>query len=470
MARTLALPLIALAIAAPAATAPTFKRDPLFSDEERAAILAYWSEPGRYEAAPAVDAKGAKKWVARYTSQGSIWIRELYRLRADGKVIPTKTPEAQNEQQRKWDAWVEARCQLDKWQAEQDAAKNLAIELGLAEPTQPTRERPADPGEMPSDLLEVLPPPPAFYAAVVPYVHSVAFEDDAVTYEDNVTVPHKYAYYRFEQGVRSGGIKVADRAAPYIALLLERAEIGETERKVFSAVSLLEGGFDSVNTYDTGFVSVGFIQFASLSTGSGSLGAVLLSMKTKAPEAFQEHFRRFGVDVTGDGFLAVLDPTTGVEAVGPEANKRIIADKRLVAVFQRAGRLSTDFNVAQLATAKQLYYPIDDVLRVEFGGKVLTCRVREVFKSEAGLATLMDRKVNTGRLEPLGEYLYDLVAQTGITDLKEASKWEWALTRAMAYRVNYLDLATLSQPARLDITLSRGNNPRDKRGGGGGEE
>lgn len=467
MARTLALPLIALAIAAPAATAPTSPRDPLFNEAEREAIVAFWSQPGRYESLPAGDAKGTARWQARYTAQGSLWVREFYRLRADGKVVPTKTPVAQNDQQRAWDAWLESRFQLDKWNAEQDAMRNNALETGSPVPS-PVREKPADPGPMPDDLLEKLPQPPVFYSAVVPFLHRVTFEDDAVSYEDNVAVPYKYAYYRFDQGVQSGGIKVATRAAPYIARLLERAEIGDMERKVFGAVSLLEGGFDSVNTYDTGFVSVGFIQFASLSTGSGSLGAVLLKMKADTPASFESEFRKYGIDVTPDGFLVALDPTTGVETVGPEANRRIIADKRLIAVFQRAGRMSEDFNVAQLATAKQLYYPIDDELRVEVGGKVLSCKVRDVFRSEAGLATLMDRKVNTGSLEPLSEYLYDLVAQTGMKDLKDAAKYEWALTRAMAYRVSYLEAANLSQPERKDITLSRGNNPRDKRGGGSG--
>ena len=79
----------------------------------------------------------------------------------------------------------------------------------------------------------------------------------------------------------------------------------------------------------------------------------------------------------------------------------------------------------------------------------------------------MDRKVNTGKLEPLGEYLFDLVKQTGITDLKDAAKYEWALTRVMQWREDYLKLPTLSQPVQLDLTLSRGNNPRDRRGGGG---
>jgi hypothetical protein len=467
MARKLALPLTAFALVAPAATAPTPYREASFTEVERAAVVAYWREPGRYEARPAGELKGTGNWTVRATAAGSVWIRELYRLRTEAKIVPTRPPEALTEQQRAWDAWLEARAQADKWTAEQDAARLNAQEAGAPEPP-PTRDAPPEPGPVPEDLATALPPPPPLYAAAVPYSHRIAFEDLELAYEDNVTVPHKYAYYRFESGVRSGGIKMTDRAAPFVARVFERAGVGESERKVFAAVSLLEGGFDSVNTYDTGYVSVGFIQFAALSGGAGSLGAVLLRMKADAPEAYQSHFRRFGLDVTEEGLFVAVDPVIGVEYTGPEAAQRIIADKRLTAVFQRAGRLSEEFCVAQLATAKQLYYPAEDELRVEHAGKVLSCRVKDVFTSEAGLATLMDRKVNTGKLDPLGEYLYDLVRQTGITDLREAAKYEWALVRAMVYREDYLSLSSLSQPTRLDLTLSRGDNPRDRRGGGGG--
>ena len=103
------------------------------------------------------------------------------------------------------------------------------------------------------------------------------------------------------------------------------------------AVSILEGGFDSVNTYDTGYVSVGFIQFASLKEGGGSLGAVLKNFKAADPLAFASDFHRFGVDVDETGHLVVVDPTSGAVATGAEANARIIEDKRLIAVFGRAG-------------------------------------------------------------------------------------------------------------------------------------
>jgi len=77
---------------------------------------------------------------------------------------------------------------------------------------------------------------------------------------------------------------------------------------VMKAVSALEGGFESINTYDTGFVSVGFIQFASLKAGAGSLGVMMLRYKTADSSDFDRDFRQFGVDVTSSGQLAVLDP------------------------------------------------------------------------------------------------------------------------------------------------------------------
>ena len=43
-----------------------------------------------------------------------------------------------------------------------------------------------------------------------------------------------------------------------------------------------------------------------------------------------------------------------------------------------------------------------------------------------------------------------------MTDLKEAANYEWALTKVMEYREDYLAVSALSQPARFDFTLSRG--------------
>ncbi|MCH8038057.1 MAG: hypothetical protein IIC53_13185, partial [Proteobacteria bacterium] len=318
----------------------------------------------------------------------------------------------------------------DRLFAEMEAEELNAIETGDAIQIGDGSEVP-DPGDMPADLASLIAAPPDFFHVAIPYLHTIRFDDATIEYQDHVGVPDKYAYFRSEKGVRSFGTKAADRGPDYIDLLYEKAGIPEDQQRFLAAVSLLEGGFDSVNTYDTGFVSVGFIQFAALADGAGSLGQVMLRMKTEYSEEFQQHFRRFGLDVTDEGVLVVADPTVGAELRGPDANQRIIHDKRLIAVFQRAGQLSDEFNVCQILTARDSYYPAEDEIVVVHGGREMKCLVKDIFKSEAGLATMMDRKVNTGKLDPLAEYLHDLVEQTGMTDLKDAAKYEWALIRVM---------------------------------------
>ena len=95
-------------------------------------------------------------------------------------------------------------------------------------------------------------------------------------------------------------------------------------------------------------------------------------MKTDFPDDFQTEFRRFGLEVTDDGVIVTLDPTTGAELVGPDANQRMIHDKRLIAVFQRAGQLSIEFNVCQILTAREQYYPDEEEVVVEHGGTRMT--------------------------------------------------------------------------------------------------
>ena len=44
------------------------------------------------------------------------------------------------------------------------------------------------------------------------------------------------------------------------------------------------------------------------------------------------------------------------------------------------------------------YWPADDPITITVDGKMLTGKVADVVTSEAGLATLFDRKVNRGRI------------------------------------------------------------------------
>jgi hypothetical protein len=245
--------------------------------------------------------------------------------------------------------------------------------------------------------------------------------------------------------------------------LFKEAGISDAEAKVFKAVSLLEGGFDSLNTYDTGYVSVGFIQFACLSQGAGSLGSVMSRMKQRWPEEFDRDFRTMGIDVTAGGVLVALDPETGMEFTGREAANKIISDRRLASVFQHAGRVCRSFKVAQLQVAKDMFYPGDELLTLTVDGKKQSAKIKEIVRTEAGLATLMDRKVNTGKMGNFVSISQDICNRFDLEDIKELSAFEYDIVRMMTYREDYLADSSLSRPRANGADVYR-NGTRGKRG------
>lgn len=415
----------------------------MFSEADRQAVLDYWESPERYQVNMAPDAQSNGRWQVRLTPEGSRWIWDFNRARGVGKVAPTADPLAGSPQV-EWSKWISAKIAYDRYIAACDA--RAANEVHFKRPF-PEQTMVPGPGSMPASLAAIMPEPQSFAEAVEPKQHTITFHDGKVhKFVDNPNMRANYAYYRFREGVMDAGTSMRKLDAGQLKELLDSAKISGFKKNVFQAVSLLEGGLDSVNTYDTGFVSVGFIQFASLSGGAGSLGQVLLTQKARDGEAFRKDFQRYGLDVKKDGRLVALDLESGVEAAGPEAARLIIKDKRLIAVFQKAGRHSVPHQVAQLLVADRMYYPADDEVIVTAGQKFQTFTVRDFVKSEAGMATLMDRKVNTGNLGPIGEVARTIMETYQLTSVEQLAQYEQELITKLVYRENYLGRSELSQP------------------------
>jgi hypothetical protein len=407
-----------------------------FTPEERTRLIEYWNAPGRYTVGPPPDADKAGAYRVKPTVEGSQWLWSYDRARGASKNVE---PAAPHPDQKTWSAWIDAKFAWDQFQASRAAAALNRLPV-------PTEE-PPHPGVIPSSLLALAGNPPPFAEVVAPLHHAIRFDEKmTIAYLDNPLGRLRYAYYRFRQGVMSAGSRVRDLPASFVESLFGEAGIGPSERKVMSAISLLEGGFDSVNTYDTGFVSVGFIQFACLKDGAGSLGQVLRREKEQAPEEFNRDFRDFGIEVSPSAVLRVVDPATGAELEGAAAALKIIDDKRLIAVFQRAGKLSKAFRLAQIGVARSMYYPGDDAVSIQIGGRTLSGRVSTIIKSEAGLATLMDRKVNTGSIEPLPTVLALIAGENGVQEFGDLSKFERDIVSAMKFRKDYLGDPSLTQP------------------------
>lgn len=421
-------------------------QEPLFTRDERLKVLEYWANPERYASSLPSNASKVGVWQVRLSEKASKWLWDYRKALNLPKIPPGEVPPPLTPEQQGWENWIDARVAWDRWQAGKTSEERNAQRQGrkpaFDEP------QPPNPGPIPAALFNLAGEPPAFADVVSPSAHRIRFDDGVqIDYVDNPNMRPRYAYYRFPQGVMHAGNRVRDMAPAELERLFEEAGVTASERRVMAVVSLLEGGFESVNTYDTGFVSVGFIQFACLSGGAGSLGQVLLKLKSEKPDEFQTHFRRLGIDVTPSGQLAAISLLNGEELWGPRAAQAIIDDKRLIAVFQRAGQVSRAFRVAQIAVAKEQYYPANDAVSVTLSdGRSLSGIVSDFIKSESAMAILMDRKVNTGKLDPLAEVIAFCAEECNAKELKDLSRYERDIAAALKYRKDYLLDASLTQP------------------------
>lgn len=469
--------MLMLLVMLPLLSGASGRAEPLFSAQERTQIVRYWGAPERYRIGLPEDSARNGVWQVRLTPEASIWFLAYQRaLVGREKTPPTQDVKAGGERA-DWEKWVEAKLERDRWQAQQtaDAANTAIRQMFNEEPPAPPMARnapsrgetrgafssrsarraqanekgasPPDPGLIPASLLEAVGNPPPFAAAVTPLQYTVTFDDgDVYRYTDHVPMRPRYAYYRFSQGTAFYGTMLRDMPDEQLDRLFTAAGMSRSDARVCKAVSRLEGGFEAVNTYDTGYISIGFIQFVTMEDGRHSLMEVLAKQKAEKPEAFRSDFRRFGIEVNADGALTVVDPATGAELTGAEAVQRVIADKRLTAVFQRAGRRSEAFRVAQIQVARQRYWPAEDPVTVQVNRRTLTGKVSDIIRSEAGMATLFDRKVNRGNIEPFAAVTARVMEKYGLRSLSEAATYEREIVAALKYRADFLADKSLSQP------------------------
>lgn len=412
-----------------------------WSDSEKTQIHDWWSEPGRYVVTP------SDKYVVRLTTQGSKWLWDYNHARGKGKTPPTQIPSASSSEEASWEKWIDARVARDRYLAA-CAAETLNAQNQHRAPKYPVEVPEPEPAD--SSLIAKFGAPPAFAANVLPNKILVKFDDISLNYSDNVDMRPRYAYYRFDNGVNSEGQAIKSMPIDEVESILHDAGYDESDSKVFKSVSILEGGFDAINTYDTGYISVGFIQFASLKEGGGSLGQAMLQYKLENPEDFEKDFHRFGIDVAPDEKLVALDLDTGEEKIGSDANTQVIKDKRLIAAFQRAGKYKP-FRLLQLKAAKTIYWPMNDKVTFNIGRQKITRPLSDFVRSEAGKAVFLDRKVNTGNIGSVGTALQAIAEAAKIESPDELAKYEALLIKCMYYRFDPLKTNDLGKPEPCDM-------------------
>lgn len=417
---------------------------PVWTPEDRKRIIAFWSEPGRYKVEP------TGKYVVRLTSQGSSWLWNYDRGRGLGKVAPGTIAGAANDEEVTWEKWINAKVAYDRYLSG-CAAEVLNSQANHVAPKFPLEV--PQPGAAPQGLITKFGKPPSFAANVLPNKYTVQFDQEKIEYTDNVDMRPRYQYYRFDMGVNSEGTSLVKVPASELEGLWRMAGVAPANGKIWKTISGREGGFESVNTYDTGFVSVGFIQFASLAEGSGSLGECLNQYKQTDAIGFQKDFQQFGIDVTADGKLAVVDVDNDAELIGQSANQRIIDDKRLIAVFQRAGMFGS-FRAAQVRAAQVRFWPMNDKISVKVGSKTLTGVVSDVIRSEAGKAVLLDRKVNLGNTRAINDVLQAIAAVKPIESIQDFTFFEALIIKCLEHRYKPAQDDSLAKPAECEMISS----------------
>jgi hypothetical protein len=382
------------------------KSPPIVKDLDEAearAVSKSWKDKGAYET------KDTGAEADRRTRKYHQW-----RERVDAFLAaPPKGTEGKLEEWRRWREEHEAYARWD---------------------LRKSGEAPKAPGSIPSELAEHKhervrlgePPAKVFrqvseYEVKLPDGTQYSFRDDPVAPD--------YKNLLHENGVAKLGTKISRHTD--VDELFTAAGIDDaTERKVMKKVSEAEGGFEAVNTYDTGHVSAGFIQFISDETGTGSLARLLKDMKSDAPDDFKTSFRSLGIDVDKQG-LKVAHPESGALLRGSEAVKAIVEDKRLLAVFHHAGKTSQPYQIAQLKLAKEMYYlPAQEFSLSTEDQKTpvsLTGKYGDVLKSEAGKVAIMDRAVQLGRANAkrkFQEAAIQIIQEHKITTVEELAKYE----------------------------------------------
>jgi hypothetical protein len=327
-----------------------------------------------------------------------------------------------------------------------------------------TGAEPADPGAAPAAVttLAGAAAPALVFEKIKQYDVTVP-GGDKYSYTDHVRSPYTVR----DEGVGTVG-KVGGKTK--ISDVFDKAGVPASDpelvKKVFSVLSSLEGNFDAINTYDAGYISIGLIQFISGKGGTGSLISALRDMKTKAPAEFNTYFHSLGIDVDSKG-LVVVDPASGTVLHGEDAVQKVIQDKRLAAVFQKAGAQSAEFQYAQARTAYSMYYMPDKSfslnLQVTKPGDAKPTKVgvsgsyKDVLTSEAGKVAIVDRGVQFGTAGGKGsggaagrflDACQEVVNKHKLTapTAAELAKYEKEIVARVKNRYDVFGDASLTQP------------------------
>ncbi len=325
-------------------------------------------------------------------------------------------------------------------QAERDG-RILSVEASSARQglSQQIHDKKADLGQavqVSSSIASLIGLPPAPLILARRAIHNVSDGQFEVVLSDHVSAPALYEGYYRSNGFRHYGPRIAQMRLDEWQRVVSESGISTLAGRVIYRVAGLEGGYESLNTFDTGGVSSGILQFASLLSGSGSLVTVMQECRTLDSSGYRQAFVDHGVDVDSSGSLIAL-AEDGTWKAGPQAVNHIAASPKLAALFIRAGRIFKAYRLAQVRIAERLYYPAGRILRLDVGGRQFFTQIGSIIRSEDGLAIVMDRYVHTGKVDSVRDAINLVIREKNLKTPTEASRYEDEILDRIIHRRDF---------------------------------
>jgi hypothetical protein len=259
--------------------------------------------------------------------------------------------------------------------------------------------------------LNQAPPDPG---APVPGPENVIAALDIVIAPDFVAVSDGTLQVRFKKhspvGLSTGGSHSITRFINDYAGQLASLELSPSAIAVMKAVSLNEGSFDGINTYDKGFLSLGIFQWTlGQDNRMGELPALLKKIKSFYPGTFKTYFSAFGLDVSEDTNTTYGYLTHRGVPMGMPLQKDMFREPTYAYRFWRAAQ-EPDVQAVQIEHAlsrlKNFYWK-DSSAAMGF-------TLNKLITSSYGVALLLDNHVN--RPSWVGRCVEQALINTGLSD------------------------------------------------------
>lgn len=226
--------------------------------------------------------------------------------------------------------------------------------------------------------------------------------------------------------------------------ILLKNGLSSSDVRIITPVSSNEGDLNAINTWDNCFMTFGMFQWTlGQGSGKGELPALLLRLKQDEPEAFEQYFGRFGIDLSSDttkttGYLLLND-----EKVKSTAAKEKIRKGTLWAFrFWKSGLDARVKNV-------QVKHAVDRIKSFLFSDNYRPLNqffIGDLITSEYGLCLLLDHHVNRpGHLMSYKIGKKDIIGQAmKKANLHNSKPSEWGTAEEQKLIKAYLPLRSAS--------------------------